>query len=175
MRTHCCHSHKINSNNTHNPHPLSTVHLNPPTHLFLAANTPWRLAIAFLAFLAFCKTALWHCGPEMKKYTAKKSQLIIHCPIRSGVSGCASEQMSMLSGVREQSKQGRASQRVTGMRKQTNGGVSSPVLLSGFLLILDHSAFCKTALRSENCFLIWPSPDAGNIWPFAYCNSSFWS
>ena len=40
---------------------------------------------------------------------------------------------------KKRSEQGGASERVSGVSEQANGRASSPVLTSGFLVILDHS------------------------------------
>ena len=52
--------------------------------------------------------------------------------------------MSERSEAREQSEQGEASEQVSGVSEQANGRASDPVLQSGFLIILAHSASLDT-------------------------------
>ena len=56
----------------------------------------------------------------------------------------ASEQTSERSRGREQSEQSGSSKRVSGVGERGNGRASGPVLTSGFLTVLDHSAHLAT-------------------------------
>ena len=73
-----------------------------------------------------------------KKKHRLYSRPIIHFPTSKEVSE-VSERTSERSGVREQSEQCEASERVSGASERANGRVSGPVLTSGFLVDLAHS------------------------------------
>ena len=58
--------------------------------------------------------------------------------------------MSEYSGAHEQSEQGGSIERVSGASERANGQASGPVLTSGFLFVLDHSA-----LQEFGCFILF--------------------
>ena len=77
-------------------------------------------------------------GPQQKKKHSKNSHSIIYFPTSSGMSerSIAYER----SIACERSEQCVASERVIGENDRANGRASGPVLQSGLLVILDHSA-----------------------------------
>ena len=94
-------------------------------------HEPW-LEGGSAAFSAPKRTM--HCCPNQKKNYNKNSHLIIHFLTSSGVS----EQASEASRAEQANKWAVRA-------KKANGWASDPVLTSGFLVILDHSAFLELA------------------------------
>ena len=96
----------------------------------------WRF---FVGPKPFCFYAPFHFGPKLKKNKEKVAIQSFTFPRMREWAQCASETTSERSGAREYVSE--ASERVSSASEQANGRVSGPVLQSGFLVILAHSAF----------------------------------
>ena len=78
--------------------------------------------------------------PSALRFSLMSQHLIVHFPMSLGVSEWANEQTNKNNGVREWSKQCRASEWVSSGSEWMNGRASGPVLTSRFLVVLNNSA-----------------------------------